>query len=225
MHVSFPASGRCWLLTGAKEEPHCVCRSSQTLGCCVGCWPSCSPPARRSRRKREQSPMCSRSQWHRCAMGPAANKLSKQAERQHCKGSCSCFCRLTAASACSLQALFDLEATNAELKSDLRDLYITSAQEVDVSSGRKAIIIHVSRLAGGASQHSRIEGWTVAAHQQAAAYISHRWRKQSLVQPGAGQEHTAERGADCHWDAPAAAQLAAPPALLHGTVHQPLAVC
>jgi Ribosomal protein S7e len=43
-----------------------------------------------------------------------------------------------------LQALFDLEATNAELKSDLRDLYITSAQEVDVSSGRKAIIIHVS---------------------------------------------------------------------------------
>ena len=45
-----------------------------------------------------------------------------------------------------LQALFDLEATNAELKSDLRDLYITSAQEVDVSSGRKAIIIHVSWL-------------------------------------------------------------------------------
>jgi small subunit ribosomal protein S7e len=41
------------------------------------------------------------------------------------------------------QALFDLEATNAELKSDLRDLYITSAAEVDVSSGRKAIIIHV----------------------------------------------------------------------------------
>ena len=43
-----------------------------------------------------------------------------------------------------MQALFDLEATNAELKSDLRDLYITSAAEVDVSSGRKAIIIHVS---------------------------------------------------------------------------------
>jgi Ribosomal protein S7e len=48
-----------------------------------------------------------------------------------------------------LQALFDLEATNAELKSDLRDLYITSAQEVDVSSGRKAIIIHVSCLSDG----------------------------------------------------------------------------
>ncbi len=43
------------------------------------------------------------------------------------------------------QALFDLEATNAELKSDLRDLYITSAKEVDVANGaRKAIIIHVS---------------------------------------------------------------------------------
>jgi hypothetical protein len=45
----------------------------------------------------------------------------------------------------SLQALFDLEATNAELKADLRDLYITSAKEVDVSnSNRKAIIVHVS---------------------------------------------------------------------------------
>lgn len=43
-----------------------------------------------------------------------------------------------------MQALFDLEATNAELKSDLRDLYITSAKEVDVSGGaRKAIIITV----------------------------------------------------------------------------------
>lgn len=41
------------------------------------------------------------------------------------------------------QALFDLEATNAELKSDLRDLYITSAIEVDVSSSRKAIVITV----------------------------------------------------------------------------------
>ena len=42
------------------------------------------------------------------------------------------------------QALFDLEATNAELKADLRDLYITSAKEVDVaSSNRKAIIVHV----------------------------------------------------------------------------------
>lgn len=44
------------------------------------------------------------------------------------------------------QALFDLEATNADLKADLRDLYITSAKEVDVSSSRKAIIIHVRAL-------------------------------------------------------------------------------
>ena len=52
-------------------------------------------------------------------------------------------------SAWLLQALFDLEATNQELKSDLRDLYITGAAEIDVgSSSRKAIIIHVrlSRL-------------------------------------------------------------------------------
>ena len=44
----------------------------------------------------------------------------------------------------SPQALFDLEATNNELKSDLRDLYINSAQEVEVTSGRSAIVIHVS---------------------------------------------------------------------------------
>lgn len=43
------------------------------------------------------------------------------------------------------QALFDLEATNAELKADLRDLYITSAKEIDVhGTSRKAIVIHVS---------------------------------------------------------------------------------
>jgi hypothetical protein len=46
-----------------------------------------------------------------------------------------------------LQALFDLEATNNELKADLRDLYITSAKEVDAGS-RKAIIVHVSWSAG-----------------------------------------------------------------------------
>ncbi len=44
------------------------------------------------------------------------------------------------------QALFDLEATNAELKADLHDLYITGAKEVDIhgAQGRKAIIVHVS---------------------------------------------------------------------------------
>merc|ERR1711924_126672 len=41
------------------------------------------------------------------------------------------------------QALFDLEATSAELKGDLRDLYIMSAKEVDTSGGRKAVVIHV----------------------------------------------------------------------------------
>jgi small subunit ribosomal protein S7e len=36
-----------------------------------------------------------------------------------------------------------MEATNNELKADLRDLFINSAKEVDISSGRKAIVIHV----------------------------------------------------------------------------------
>jgi len=41
------------------------------------------------------------------------------------------------------QALFDLEATNQELKSDLKDLYINSAKEVDLPSSRKAILVQV----------------------------------------------------------------------------------
>ncbi len=40
------------------------------------------------------------------------------------------------------QALFDLENTNQELKSDLKDLYINSAAQVDVA-GKKAVVIHV----------------------------------------------------------------------------------
>ena len=42
----------------------------------------------------------------------------------------------------SLKALFDLEATNAELKPDLRDLFISGATEVD-AGGRKAVVLHV----------------------------------------------------------------------------------
>ncbi|XP_075493945.1 small ribosomal subunit protein eS7-like isoform X1 [Primulina tabacum] len=41
------------------------------------------------------------------------------------------------------QALFDLENTNQEIKSDLKDLYINSALQVDVSGGKKAVVIHV----------------------------------------------------------------------------------
>ncbi|KIY91546.1 40S ribosomal protein S7 [Monoraphidium neglectum] len=42
------------------------------------------------------------------------------------------------------QALFDLEATNSELKADLRDLYISGAKEIDVQGGsRKAVIVQV----------------------------------------------------------------------------------
>ncbi|KAL8152289.1 hypothetical protein V2J09_010049 [Rumex salicifolius] len=41
------------------------------------------------------------------------------------------------------QAFFDLENTNTDLKSDLKDLYINSAVHIDVSSNRKAVVIHV----------------------------------------------------------------------------------
>jgi hypothetical protein len=42
-----------------------------------------------------------------------------------------------------LQALFDLEATNQDLKPYLRDLYITSAKEIETGAARKAILVHV----------------------------------------------------------------------------------
>lgn len=41
------------------------------------------------------------------------------------------------------QALFDLEATNSELKTELRDLYISGAREIDVTATRKAVLIQV----------------------------------------------------------------------------------
>merc|ERR1712238_337653 len=41
------------------------------------------------------------------------------------------------------QELLNLELTSADLKSDLRLLYITAAKEIDCGEGRKAIIIYV----------------------------------------------------------------------------------
>eukprot|EP00959_Pyramimonas_sp_CCMP1952_P150693 3153660-Pyramimonas_sp.AAC.2 len=41
------------------------------------------------------------------------------------------------------QALFDLEATNSELKADLKDLYISGAKEMDITTGRKAVVITI----------------------------------------------------------------------------------
>ncbi|KAF5205679.1 40S ribosomal protein S7 [Thalictrum thalictroides] len=41
------------------------------------------------------------------------------------------------------QSLFDLENGSTEIKSDLKDLYINTAVQVDVSSNRKAVVIHV----------------------------------------------------------------------------------
>ena len=41
------------------------------------------------------------------------------------------------------QELFNLEMSAAEIKAELRDLYITAAKEVEVPGGRKAIVIFV----------------------------------------------------------------------------------
>ncbi|XP_028773787.1 40S ribosomal protein S7-like [Neltuma alba] len=41
------------------------------------------------------------------------------------------------------QYLFDLENTNQELKSDLKDLYINQAVQMDVAGNRKAVVIYV----------------------------------------------------------------------------------
>ncbi|GAB2214726.1 hypothetical protein Droror1_Dr00019088 [Drosera rotundifolia] len=41
------------------------------------------------------------------------------------------------------QAMFDLENTNNELKGDLKDLFINSATQIDISGGHKAVVIHV----------------------------------------------------------------------------------
>ncbi|KAL9226540.1 hypothetical protein vseg_002341 [Gypsophila vaccaria] len=41
------------------------------------------------------------------------------------------------------QVLFDLENTNNDLKSDLKDLFINSATQIDISNNKKAVVIHV----------------------------------------------------------------------------------
>ncbi|WOK95636.1 40S ribosomal protein S7 [Canna indica] len=41
------------------------------------------------------------------------------------------------------QAFFDLENGNQELKSELKDLYINSAVQLDLSGNRKAVVVHV----------------------------------------------------------------------------------
>ena len=41
------------------------------------------------------------------------------------------------------QALLDLETSSNELKADLRELYITSAKEIDIGDGKRAIVIFV----------------------------------------------------------------------------------
>ena len=41
------------------------------------------------------------------------------------------------------QELYNLEMSASELKSDLHDLYISAARELEVESGRKAVVIFV----------------------------------------------------------------------------------
>ncbi|KAB8091393.1 hypothetical protein EE612_016854 [Oryza sativa] len=41
------------------------------------------------------------------------------------------------------QAFFDLENGNQELKSELKDLYINNAVQMDIAGNRKAVVIHV----------------------------------------------------------------------------------
>jgi len=41
------------------------------------------------------------------------------------------------------QALFDLEVNVADLKADLRDLYIVSAREIDVPTNKKAVVVFI----------------------------------------------------------------------------------
>ncbi|KAH9616685.1 hypothetical protein KSS87_018366 [Heliosperma pusillum] len=41
------------------------------------------------------------------------------------------------------QTLFELETNNNELKPDLKDLFINSAVQVDISNNKKAVVIHV----------------------------------------------------------------------------------
>ncbi|KAF5735010.1 40S ribosomal S7-like protein [Tripterygium wilfordii] len=41
------------------------------------------------------------------------------------------------------QALFDLENSNHELKSEIKDLFINSAVQLDVAGNQKALVIHV----------------------------------------------------------------------------------
>lgn len=41
------------------------------------------------------------------------------------------------------QALFDLENSNSDLKTELKDLYINSAVQIDVAGNKKAVVVHV----------------------------------------------------------------------------------
>ncbi|KAG5598657.1 hypothetical protein H5410_030027, partial [Solanum commersonii] len=42
----------------------------------------------------------------------------------------------------NLNAFFDLENTNQELRNELKDLYINSTTQIDVAGNRKVVVIH-----------------------------------------------------------------------------------
>ena len=68
--------------------------------------------------------------WSRMSLG-RSNKITKEGGAKP-----DAFEELVAG------AIFDLQV-QTDMKADLQDLFITSASEVDVGTGRKAIIIHV----------------------------------------------------------------------------------
>lgn len=84
---------------------------------------------------------CSRRRSHRAISVPGQQRVVGCCRRCRSPSTPPAFF-----SSCSPQALFDLEATNQELKGDLRDLWIAGATEVDVSAARKAILIKVRLL-------------------------------------------------------------------------------
>jgi len=91
-----------------------------------------------------------------------------------------------------MQALFDLEATNSELKQDLRDLYITSAAEIDVGSTRKAIVIHV-RLQHQPSMQASVDQLLLVGCTCHNGYQAHLLR-QSFAELALYQHQAAQAG-------------------------------
>lgn len=92
-----------------------------------------------------------------------------------------------------LQALFDLEATNQDLKPYLRDLYITSAKEIETGAARKAIVVHVRSH----DLHQQVDGRRAGVH--VACSSGEFGVARPLTPPCVSQRHpNAGRKGDCY---------------------------